>query len=386
MKKNKFLIAIVALLSIATTTTVAQNTNKTSDNSEYTFKKHAFLNIQGGAQYTLGEAKFDALLSPNAQIGIGYQFSPLFALRLQANGWQSKGGWNGYSLESTGKAYTADYKFNYIAPGVDFMFNLSNLFCGWNPNRELNVTAFLGAGANVAWNNNEANDLAKDLQKDDPRSLQYLWNDKKVLPFARGGVELAFRLSDILSFTLEGNANMLGDKYNSKNGSNPDWYFNALAGFRINLGKTHNKVIPAKELEPAKVVEEPVKPTPTPEVKEEVVEKKVEKKAEPLRRDVFFEINSAKILSSESNKVKDVADYLTANPQAKVAVTGYADAGTGNKRINERLAKLRAQIVTKVLKQQYNIAANRIITDAKGDRVQPFAENNKNRVAICIAE
>lgn len=383
MKNYKILIVASMLFGIGTTM-LAQSTYTDKANNEYQFKKHAFLNLQGGAQYTLGEAKFDKLLSPNVQLGLGYQFSPVFALRLQANGWQSKGGWNGYELARTGNPYTADYKFNYVAPGLDLMFNLSNLFCGWNPNRVFNVTAFLGGGANIAWKNDEVNAIAKTLKNLDNYQLQNLWDGTKVQPYGRGGVELAFRLSDAVSFLVEGNANILSDKYNSKKADNPDWYFNALAGFRINLGKTYKKVeAPAPEPAPVQEYVEPTPaPTPAPEVKEEVVEKKVE----PFRRDVFFLINSAKIRTTEASKIKEMVDYLNANPGKKVSVTGYADAGTGNNRINDRLARLRAQIVVKTLKEKYNIPADRIISDSKGSRVQPFAVNNKNRVTICIAE
>lgn len=384
MKKFKKTFMAVALLSMSAATAFAQATYTDVNNNEYQFKKHAFLNLQGGAQYTLGEAKFDKLLSPNVQLGLGYQFSPVFALRLQANGWQSKGGWNGYELARTGNPYTADYKFNYVAPGLDLMFNLSNLFCGWNPNRVFNVTAFLGGGANIAWKNDEVNAIAKTLKNLDNYQLQNLWDGTKVQPYGRGGVELAFRLSDAVSFLVEGNANILSDKYNSKKADNPDWYFNALAGFRINLGKTYKKVeAPAPEPAPVQEYVEPTPaPTPAPEVKEEVVEKKVE----PFRRDVFFLINSAKIRNSEAGKIQEMVDFLNANPGKKVSVTGYADAGTGNNRINDRLARLRAQIVVKTLKEKYNIPADRIISDSKGSRVQPFAVNNKNRVTICIAE
>ncbi len=383
MKNYKILIVASMLFGIGTTM-LAQSTYTDKANNEYQFKKHAFLNLQGGAQYTLGEAKFDKLLSPNVQLGLGYQFSPVFALRLQANGWQSKGGWNGYELARTGNPYTADYKFNYVAPGLDLMFNLSNLFCGWNPNRVFNVTAFLGGGANIAWKNDEVNAIAKTLKNLDNYQLQNLWDGTKVQPYGRGGVELAFRLSDAVSFLVEGNANILSDKYNSKKADNPDWYFNALAGFRINLGKTYKKVeAPAPEPAPVQEYVEPTPaPTPAPEVKEEVVEKKVE----PFRRDVFFLINSAKIRATEASKIKEMVDFLNANPGKKVSVTGYADAGTGNNRINDRLARLRAQIVVKTLKEKYNIPADRIISDSKGSRVQPFAVNNKNRVTICIAE
>lgn len=383
MKNYKILIVASMLFGIGTTM-LAQSTYTDKANNEYQFKKHAFLNLQGGAQYTLGEAKFDKLLSPNVQLGLGYQFSPVFALRLQANGWQSKGGWNGYELARTGNPYTADYKFNYVAPGLDLMFNLSNLFCGWNPNRVFNVTAFLGGGANIAWKNDEVNAIAKTLKNLDNYQLQNLWDGTKVQPYGRGGVELAFRLGDAVSFLVEGNANILSDKYNSKKADNPDWYFNALAGFRINLGKTYKKTEPMPE--PESVVEEHVAPAPAPAPAPEVKEEVVEEKVEPFRRDVFFLINSAKIRNSEAGKIQEMVDFLNANPGKKVSVTGYADAGTGNNRINDRLARLRAQIVVKTLKEKYNIPADRIISDSKGSRVQPFAVNNKNRVTICIAE
>ena len=68
-----------------------------------------------------------------------------------------------------------------------------------------------------------------------------------------------------------------------------------------------------------------------------------------------------------------------------MTVTGYADAGTGNNVINDRIAKRRADAVTKMLLSK-GVAADRITTDSKGARVQPYAENNKNRVSIMIAE
>jgi outer membrane protein OmpA-like peptidoglycan-associated protein len=92
------------------------------------------------------------------------------------------------------------------------------------------------------------------------------------------------------------------------------------------------------------------------------------------------------VRETEAEKIKDIADYLKQNPNAKVEVTGYADAGTGNNRINDRLAKQRADVVVKALINEYNISADRISFDSKGSRVQPFAENDLNRVTICIAE
>ena len=119
-------------------------------------------------------------------------------------------------------------------------------------------------------------------------------------------------------------------------------------------------------------------PAPAPEP---VVEK-----IEPLRRDVFFTINVTKISSKEETKVAEVADYMKKYPNAKVSVTGYADKGTGTNAINDRLSAKRAQSVVDMLTTKYGIDKSRISSDSKGSREQPFAENDLNRVSICIAE
>lgn len=378
MKTVKFIMGIAAMT--LTTTAMAQATYTDKDGNEYQFKKHAFLDLQGGAQYTLGEAKFGDLISPNVQLGLGYQFSPVFGMRLQANGWQSKGGWSGFRANPGETPYNATYKFKYVAPGVDFMFNLSNLFCGWNPNRVLNVTAFLGGGANIAWDNDEVNELAATMKNLNTYNLEYLWDGTKVRPYGRAGIELAFKVSKSVSLMIEGNANVISDKYNSKKADNPDWYFNALAGLRINLGKSATKKEKPVEPEPAPApvqkVEEPA-PAPAP-----VVEKKVEE----IRRDIFFTINSNKISEKENKKILEVIDFLVKYPEAKVVVTGYADKGTGNDRVNDRIAAKRAAAVVWMLEKRYGIPAERITEESKGARVQPFAENDKNRVSIMIAK
>ena len=379
MKPMKLFLAS-AMLAMGTAA-MAQATYTDKDGNEYQFKKHAFLDLQGGAQYTLGEAKFGDLISPNVQLGLGYQFSPVFGMRLQANGWQSKGGWAGFRANPVETPYNATYKFKYVAPGVDFMFNLSNLFCGWNPNRVLNVTAFAGAGANIAWDNDEVNELAATIKNLNAYNLEYLWDGTKVRPYGRAGIELAFKVSKSVSLMFEGNANVISDKYNSKKAGNPDWYFNALAGLRINLGKSATKKEKPVEPEPAPAPVQKAEPAPAP-APAPVVEKKVEE----MRRDIFFTINSNKISAKENQKILEVIDFLVKYPEAKVAVTGYADKGTGNDRINDRIAAKRAAAVVWMLEKKYGIPAERITEDSKGARVQPFAENNKNRVSIMIAK
>jgi outer membrane protein OmpA-like peptidoglycan-associated protein len=368
MKMKKTILS--CLLALGFLSASAQNQQPTT---EYVFNPHWYVQIQPvGLQHTLGEVDFGDLNSYTVQAALGRQFSPIFGARLAVNAWQSKAG-----SELYGQTYLWDWK--YVAPSLDLTINLSNALCGYNPNRVFNFGLFLGGGANIGFSNDKAADQQAAMnQKHGVNSLEYLWDGTKVRPFAQGGITADFKVSDAVSVGIELSANTLSDKYNSKKAGNWDWYFNALAGLKINLGPTYStRVIPA----------------PEPEIRyvEKVVEKvvEVEKPApvvEPLRRDIFFLINKTDIRPEEAQKVKDIADYMNAHPTSKVMITGYADAGTGNNKINDRLAAGRADAIVKSLKNDYGIAESRISYDSKGSRVQPFAENDLNRVSICIAE
>ena len=378
MKSLKTLLAGALLMLSANAS--AQATYEAADGSVYTFQKHAFIDLQGGVQHTLGEAKFSDLLSPNFQGALGYQFSPVIGARLQANFWQSKGGWNGYG----NPPYTKTYAFDYVAPGIDVIFDLSTLIAGYNPTRVVSLSAFLGGGANIAMHNGQVNGIKQDLgpKVANDLLLEYVWDGTKVRPFGRGGLQLNFQVSPMLDLFLEGNANILSDKYNSKKAGNPDWYFNGLAGLRINLGKKYTKqepVVTPPPTEPIIPVVPVTKPTPDP------VKPPVET-VEPLRRDIFFVINKYEIRPEERVKVADIAAYLNKYPKAKVSLCGYADAQTGNDQINDRLGQQRVKVVKDMLVKEFYIPESRITTDSKGAREQPFAINEQNRVTIAIAE
>ena len=376
-----------SLLAMGCLTASAQKEAKT----EYVFTPHWYLQAQVGGQYTLGELSFKDLISPNAQLGVGYQFNKVIGVRFALNSWQSKAGqttWkmaaqpvnNGFDAAET--QMVNKWKWNYIAPMIDATFNLTNLFCEYNPNRLVTVGVFGGIGANIGFGNDEANDCAI------AENLEYLWDGSKIRFAARAGANVDFRLSDKVSLGVELQATTLNDHYNSKRAGNADWYFNALAGVKYNLGKTYTtrKVEPVAPVE--RVIERIVeKPVPAP-VTEKVEKACCEKKAEPretLRRDIFFTISSNVISSTEAKKVDDIVAYMKKYPEAKVTVTGYADKGTGNNTINDRIAAKRAKIVVDELVRK-GISRDRITSASKGSRVQPFADNVKNRVSICIAE
>ena len=367
---------LAAMLFAAFTTASAQEDQVIEE-----FQPHWFLQLQGGGAYTLGEAKFKDLLSPAAQIAVGYQFNPVLGLRLQGSGWESKGGWVSHPK--------ATYKWNYASAGLDLKISLTNLIGGWKPKRFLNMGLILGGAANIAWNNDEAWDVQQMIASMPPvfdpdgytHELEYLWDGTKVRPVGRAGLDFDFRCSDRVAITLEGNANVLSDKYNSKKAEKKmkaDWYFNALLGVKIALGPTVKRtIIPAPVIEePAPVVEEP---KPVVKKPEPVVQKP------EMRTEIFYAIRETVAVGAEAAKLQNLIAFLKANTDTKVTVTSYADAGTGNPRINQMYAAKRAENVKKALIEA-GIAESRISVDSKGDTVQPFAENDKNRVSIAIAK
>jgi outer membrane protein OmpA-like peptidoglycan-associated protein len=390
MNMKKTILSALLFLGV-----LSASAQEPQEKTEYVFNPHWYVQIQPlGAQYTLGEVGFGDLLSLNAQAAVGYNFNKVVGARLAVNAWHSRAGLEINNSGLNRPDYKIKWGWKYVAPMLDVTFNLSNLFCGVNPNRLFTLSAFAGVGANIGFDNDgaiKANQtlnaylMGRDgaLSQDD--NIRYAWDGTKVRLTGQAGLIGDFRVSDAVSINLEVNANTLNDHFNSKRAGNADWYFNALAGVKINLGKTHSTRV-VKGCEPEiryvdrvveKIVEVPVN---------QGTDAADEIKVEPIRREVFFTINSTKIRPEEAQKVKDIADYMQKYPNAKVVLTGYADKGTGNKTINARLAKQRAEVVTKALKQQYGISADRITFDSKGDTVQPFAENDKNRVTIIIAE
>ena len=186
------------------------------------------------------------------------------------------------------------------------------------------------------------------------------------------------------------NSNTLSDTYNSKDAGNTDWYFNALAGIKVRLGKLGKKPVAApaepiivekvvekiveKPVEVEKIVYKEVEPAPAPEVRE------------TLRRDIFYTLRGSDISRTEMAKIEDVVNYLNKYPEANVSITGYADKNTGNPTLNVGYARSRAQSVADMLANKYGIERSRMTVDSKGDTVQPYEQNDLNRVTICIAE
>ena len=93
---------------------------------------------------------------------------------------------------------------------------------------------------------------------------------------------------------------------------------------------------------------------------------------------IGFVINKAELISQSDAYLYSIAQ---AYKDSELIVKGYADAKTGNPEYNMELSKKRAEVVKNKL---IEYGATNVSIEALGDTVQPFADNDMNRVAIVI--
>ena len=341
-------------------------------------KSYSYVEAQGGLQLTSTNVEMTKLLTPTAALSFGHYFSPVVGVRLHVNAWQSKSGF---------KDLDKYYKWKYITPSADVMFNLTNLFSS-EVSHPLNVILLGGVGLNYAWDNDELKDLAVPVTK-----VPLAWDDNRLNHNLRAGLRLETDVTKPLGFSLELAANSIDDRFNSKTNDADDWQFTAMLGINYRFGMRTKKAEPKPAPIVQKVVEEPApvvteKPAEVPatpiveQKKPEPPAKKAVVKKDQLREEIFYVICKSNPQEGGQDQLKRVADFMKKYKDAKVQVVGYADKGTGNPEVNKMYAERRATECKDALVNKYGCDASRISIDSKGDTVQPFAENDKNRCVI----
>ena len=356
MRKIQNILAAVALLMGVSTAVQAQSVE---NNYPYNF-----ISLQGGAQTTFTNHKFTDLITPQVALSAGRYFNSKVGARLHLQGWQIK------------SAITDTYKFNAITGDIDLLMNMTNII---NPTRscdKFDWVLLAGFGVNYGWDFDEFNCQNNALAlKPNP----YLCGSKHSSFNSRLGMQFNYSLSDKLALGLEVDGNMKNDEFNLKRNYNPDFQVQALIGLTYKFGKPAKR---AREIVETYYVDEPYTETVKKQRPIETVE------VSQMEKVVYYEINISDVQTAQGidAAIKEAADLIKTDPNAKIFVTGYADVQTGNAEINQRLSKERAEGVANKLVNVHGINAANITVDWKGDTVQPFAENDKNRCVIIKGE
>ena len=360
MKLHIFAVAFLLGLS-----TSAMAEGITADGLDYKPTPYMFVGVQGGVQTTFGKNYDNAkLVTPTASLSLGAFFTPVIGTRLHVNGVWNKGGY-GEGVEEF------KYEYKYITTDIDLMVNLVNLISRkcYSP---LNVYLIGGFGLNTAWCNGDA------------------YGHKDVLPLAytgtrfhhnvRVGAMVDYNISKHFSVNLEVDGNSLGDRYNSKLSNHDDWQLTAQLGVAYKFGYK-KKPAPVAQPEPVPVAEPEVWETRTDTVwYDETVYEDV-KRDRNIEKNVFFGLKQDGVDATQ-NQIEEVAQFLKGVENGEITITSYADKGTGNSKLNMNYSKKRAESTKQALLKAGVDAKMIKSVQWKGDTVQPFPENDKNRVSI----
>ena len=393
---KKFTLSIIALMACVGFAFAQQS--KTDESVE--FRPNWNLQIQGGAAHTIGETAFSDLISPAAFLSVGYEFHHAMGIRIGAGGWQGKG----YIIPAE-----QGYAFKFGQLNADFMLDFSSLVGGFNHKRVASVYLFAGLGGLYGFNNEGAQAIATSRPNMEAE-LEYLW-DKKAFVAGRVGLGVDFRLSDCVTFNIEGNANMLSDHFNSKRAENIDWQFNVLAGLSFRFGKNYQpsaayaakqaaaeQALALAAAEKAAAEKAAAEKAAAEAAAKAAAEKAAAEKAaaeaaaaaaakhaalaKEYSNNIFFLLDSSVIRKSEAEKITEIAKFMKANPEFKLIIVGYADKETGKPSSNLKLSERRVNNVKAALIKE-GVAENLISTDFKGDTVRPFEVQEQNRVVTC---
>jgi len=313
--------------------------------------------------------------NPGAAIAIGKWFTPGIGLRTKLMGI-----WGKAVREVNGNGVGESNKFWLLNENV--LFNLSNMFCGYNPKRVWNVIPFIGGGVGRSMTHDR---YAMDLNF---------------------GLLQEFRLSRKVYLNLELGWNRLENDIDGTEGDlDPnhrgwDTHDNLLyaeLGLTFNLGKgTWDKVpdlAAIKALHQSQIddlngrladanaeidrLNNLIKNHKCPEVP--VV------KAIAPPATVYFYCNKTKSGPSYARDMVDVralAKYAV-DQNANVLVTGYADSATGNPEHNQWLSDERAKTVVEEVVGM-GVSRSKITNVGKGgvDILSPFELNRRATVEI----
>ncbi len=309
--------------------------------------------------------------------GFGKWFSPYLGWRFNAVGGAIH--WQNINYD----------KAKYVNASVELMWDMFNSF-KVNPRRVFSIVPFVGVGGTYVWDyiNPQGNDLQRNGK---------VRKDQWLLPVS-AGIQFRFRLCKYVDFFAEGRFQLYGDNFNNTISGNPiEANLTAIGGFNFNIGgsdfKSYNPCdylgyintlnnqvndLRGELATTAAALAAAEAQLPCPEV----TTAPAEAAAAPLLSTVRFKINSDVIEDYEQVNVYNIAQWMKANPNANVTIAGYADKDTGTSEYNMALSKRRAEAVRSALVNDYGINPDRLSMQAQGSSVQPYSENNWNRIVI----
>ena len=322
---------------------------------------HMFVGLQGGVQNTFnGDYNNWKTFTPTASVSFGAFFNNVIGARLHVNGVWDKG-----CTSTIIGGETKYFNYKYITPSADALINLCTLF-GKKESYPVNLIFIAGLGANYIWDNAEALDLSGNVPV---CAIPNVDVEKRWGFNGRLGLALDIPVCKNVSVNLEADINHIVPGKQAF--VNDRLQFLGQAGVAFKFG--HKK---------KNIVKEEVWETRVDTVwyDDAVFTPRVENGKATWN--VHYLIRESDFEADE--QLRAIGNFLKDHRECKVDIKSYADVQTGNPKINMEYSKQRCEKAVKALTDA-GVPASSITSAYFGDTVQPFAENDKNRVSIITA-
>ena len=361
----KKLTKFVALALVMLSASALANAQEEKDYYPYPYN---FVGVQGGVQNTFNK-EFNnwKTFTPTASLSVGRWFLPQVGARLHFNGIWDKAG-----VDYFNDAPDGHYNYNYLTGSADVLLNLCTLF-GKKDYYPVYPYLVGGLGANYAW---EGRGRAEKEATGFATNMQYADNDNRWAFNGRVGLGVAFSLCKHLALSLEADLNHIVP-FKSHKFNTDKLQFLGQVGIAYKFGFKK------------KPVKEEVWETRTDTIWYDDIAYTPRVENGNITWNVFYKIRESDFNDPELNdpattQLSAIGAFLKDHRECKISIKSYVDVQTGNPKINMEYSKQRSEKAVKALVDA-GVDASLITAEYFGDTVQPFADNDKNRVSIITA-
>ncbi len=368
-------ILLSAICALSMTSVMAQSTIE--EKVEYSTDKYKvetnrfwhnwFVSVAGGTQVYYGDhdkqCDYADRLAPALDVAVGKWFTPGLGLRLVYSGLQIKGATQDHTHctgnEVPGKGghgyWLTEQKFNMGNIHADVLFNMSNLLCGYNEKRVWNCSPYAGVGFAMVYDKPFAHEISGNI-----------------------GVLNTFRLCDALSLNFDFRAMYVNDRFDGEeSGRFGEGLWTTTLGLTYRFkerGWDKSKTVYRYDYGELEAMREKLNQmtAENERLKKSLAEGKVEEVRTIIKKIaaanlVTFPIDKSKLTNEARVNLGMLAEIIKSGEHDVVyTITGYADAGTGSKKGNEKLSKDRAQAVFDCLVKEFGVNASQLRIDHKG--------------------
>lgn len=393
------LVLLTAVMAGSALSVSAQEGKKYVSES---WKDNFFISVGAGIQGTPNpDTKFGKSITPLINVSVGKLITPVWGVRAQGYGWSSKLVTDYPFADYNGAEVTR--KETYAGINVDGMVNLTNLFCGYKPGRAFEVNFFAGPSMNIVKNfsgwelgyKNEYTPVEGGTQVTqvvDPATSKPAGHAWRCLVGASLGLGAKYNITPEWAIDLEARGQVTPSIMGSLTSAKTDGYFHFTVGATYTIGgkkfiengmtEAEKKAVNDKLNDYRNQLQQKDQALAAAQAQNQTSVKEVIKETVvPGPRAIFFKIGTSKLDDYGKVNIKLAAQIMKNNPDKKYKIAGYADKATGSKRINEKLAKNRAQVVYDALIQE-GVNASQLEMISTGTADNMFGKDALNRVVI----